>query len=540
MGHILLPKTHSFAHQKSLPMPNALTIPRSTTWETLQKSKNLAAVTTLATGLSSANAELRHLCLQSLLARNEEPARREIVLNWKNYDEKDTSLLRSKRTQFGELTKRLLTGGSLSEKKMALAAIATLDLHDALEEILELVVDTSHALCAQATECLTLMCVRWGAQARLGKDVPTVRGRILSCVSDQLALFHQHGSQSLVDAWLSVVHWDDAGLRSLIRDPRQSAYRAVMSRLRECDRPAVVQLLAGYVARATTPKNVIKILVERRDTAMAIEIAKLSDSHTWQARLKRLRQLPPLASLKAIEAEMSQVNVELEYRLWLMVAASSDDLRQVLRGALRLSKLGTRDARQTAAEMLRLCRRPELEALVPAIQAAEFETDDNEYSLGILTQHIATWLASPSQVLAKAAREFLQDFTVDNLLDQVRHWPTQMAKAMAKIVVLVEPNVTERLTRELQSPAPRRRLAALQATQLLDCADLVSQTLMPLLDDPRLEVRVRTIDLLGALGHEALEQLIPELLADANTDIQDAANRAVRRMKRTKAKVTKQ
>ena len=115
-----------------------------------------------------------------------------------------------------------------------------------------------------------------------------------------------------------------------------------------------------------------------------------------------------------------------------------------------------------------------------------------------------------------------------------------MAKAMAKIVVLVEPNVTERLTRELQSPAPRRRLAALQATQLLDCADQVSQTLMPLLDDPRLEVRVRTIDLLGALGHEALEQLIPELLTDANTDIQDAANRAVRRMKRTKSKVTKQ
>ena len=97
----------------------------------------------------------------------------------------------------------------------------------------------------------------------------------------------------------------------------------------------------------------------------------------------------------------------------------------------------------------------------------------------------------------------------------------------------------DRLTRELQSPAPRRRLAALQVTQLLECADQVSQSLMPLLDDPRLEVRVRTIDLLGALGHEALEYLIPELLSDANTDIQDAANRALRRMKRARLKVAK-
>lgn len=520
-------------------MSNTLTIPRSTTWETLQRSSNLAAVTTLATGLSSANAELRHLCLQSLLARNEKAARREIVLNWACYDEKDKGLLRSKRTQFGELTKSLLIGGSLSEKKAALSAIATLDLHDALEEILEFVVDRSHALCVQATECLTLMCVRWGAQARSGKDVPTIRGRMLACLSDQLALFHQHKSQSLVDAWLSLVHWDDARLRRLIRHSQQAEYHAVMSRLRECDQPAVVQLLAGYVARVTTPKSIIKILVERCDTAVAIEIAKLGDSHTWQVALKRLRQLPPLASLQAIEADMSQMSIELVHRLWLMVAASSNDLRQVLCGALRLSKLGTRDACQTAAEMLRLCRRPGLDTLVPAIQAAEFQTDNNETSLGILTRHIATWVAGPSPVLAKAAREFLQDFTVDNLLDQVQHWPAQMAKAMASIVVLVEPDVTERLTHELQSPAPRRRLAALQATQLLGCADLVSQTLMPLLEDPRLEVRVRTIDLLGALGHEALEQRLPQLLTDANTDIQDAANRAVRRMKRTRSKAAK-
>ncbi len=520
-------------------MSNVLTIPRESTWGTLQKSSNLAAVTTLATGLSSANAQLRHLCLQSLLARDEEAARREVVLHWGYYDEKDKGLLRGKRTQFGELTKSLLIDGSLSEKKAALSATAALDLHDALEEILELVTDPSHALCAQATECLTLMCVRWGTQARLGKDVPTIRGRMLDCLGDQLSLFHQHECQSLVDAWLCLVHWDDARLRSLVRDSRQDAYRVVMKRLRESEQPAVVQLLAGYVARATTPKNIIKILVERSDTALPIEIAKLGDNRTWQVALKRLRQLPTMASLKTIEVDMPQLNIEIEHRLWLMVAVSSDDLSQVLRGALRLSKLGTRDARQTAAEMLRICRRPGLDTLVPAVQAAEFETDNSETSLGTLTRHIAIWLSSPSQVLAKAAREFLQDFTVENLLEQVRHWPTQMAKAMASIVVLVEPNVSERLTRELQSPAPRRRLAALQATQLLDCADQVSQTLMPLLDDPRLEVRVRTIDLLGALGHEALEHLLPELLADANTDIQDAASRALRRMKRARFKVDK-
>jgi hypothetical protein len=517
-------------------MSNSLTVPRSTTWETLQKTSNLAAVNTLATGLSSTHAELRHLCLQALLARDEEPARREIVMNWESYDEKDLSLLQHVRLQFGELTKNLLSSGTPAEKRMAFSAIAALDLHDALEVMLEIAVDPTHALNINATECLTQMCVRWGALARSGKDVPTIRGRMLECMHAQLALFHQHESMKLIDAWLSLAHWDDALQRSLISDSRQDAYRAVMKRLRECEQPAVVQLLAGYIGRGTTPKNVLEIIVERRDTAVAIEIAKLSDSRIWQGVLKRLRQLPALASLQSIEVDMPQMNVEIERRLWLMVASSSDDIQLVLRGALRQSKLGTRDARQTAAEMLRLCRRPELGTLVPAIQAAEMESANPDHSLGLLTRQIATWLSNPSQVLKKAAREFLQEFTADNLLDQVRHWPTEMCKAMASIVMLVETDMTERLTRELQSPAPRRRLAALQATQLLDCAHKVSQALMPLLDDPRLEVRVRTIDLLGALGHESLEKMIPELLADANTDIQDAASRAVRRMKRAKLK----
>ncbi len=516
-------------------MPQLPTLPRTATLETLQRSRNIAAIATLASGLESINAELRGLCLRSLLTRDEDIARRQIVLHWEHYSPVDVELLRQSRSQFGNLTKQLLAHGSLSEKHMALAAIRDLDLHDALEDILEIVVDPAHALCVEATQCLNQLCNDWGARARAGRDVPTIRGRMLECLHDQLATFDEHGSLSLLEAWLTVVHWDDAAQRSLIGDPSHVAYRGVMSLLRGSENPAIVQLLAGYLGRATTPKSVLNVLVERSDTLLALEMAHQSGSGTWQATLKRLQRLPPLASLKALQHDMPDVDVEVEHRLWLMIAASSDDLQQVLRGALLHSQAGGRDARQTAADMLRLCRRPDLETLVPALQAAEFESSPSELSLGVLTRQLALWLCSPSRVLRKAAREFLQEFTVDRLLTQVRLWPAQLCRSMASIVTLVESDLPERLTRELQNPAPQRRLAALQVIELLGCAQSISQALLPLLNDPRLEVRVRTIDLLAALGHEALEQLIPALLADANTDIQDAANRAARRLQRGKA-----
>lgn len=517
-------------------MTNHLTIPRSATWAVLQNSRNLATVATLTTGLSSSSAELRRLSLKVLLDRSEESARRAIVMNWESYNEADLELLRSKGSLFVDITKSLLSSGSLSEKRMALSAISDLDLNDSIEVVLEIVVNPSHALCTRATECLMQMCERWGAKARMGKDFLSIRGKMLDRLFAQLSLISKHKNLKLVDAWLCLVHWDDSLQRGLISEPRQDAYRAVMNRLRECQHPAVIQLLAGYLGRMATPKNVLEILVERSEPVLAVTIAKLNDNFSLPGILKRLQTLAPLKCLANIEVEMPAEGIEVERKLWLVVAASSGDVRQVLRGALRLAKLGTRDARQTAAEMLRNCRRPELNDLVPAIQAADFAAPDDDQCLGVLTRQIAAWLSSPSLVLKKAAREFFKEFTIDGLLEQVRHWPTEMCRAMASIVALQETDTTERLTRELQSPAPRRRLAALQVTQLLNCADLVSQSLMPLMNDPRLEVRVRTIDLLGALGHESLGQLIPQLLQDASTDIQDAANRAVRRMKRKKQK----
>lgn len=517
-----------------------LNIPRSTTWKTLENSRNIAAVAALSPGLASASSELRQMTLRVLLARKEPEARRAIVLNWEYLVEDDQELLRPKAQQFVDVVKDILQTGALAEKRMALAAVAALDLSDAMDVLLDIAVDPKHALCQKATDCLMEMCGRWGHKARTGKDSPMVRGKMLERLNNKLVLFHEHKNTKLIDAWLCLAHWDDSLQRGLISDPRQDAYRAVMTRLRECQHPAVLQLLGGYLSRSTAPKSVIGILTERPEAALAIEISKLLDKHSLPTALRRLQQLPPLQCLKGIEAEMPSVGIDIERRIWLMVAASTDDTAQVLRGAVKLSKVGTKEARQTAAEMLRGCRRPDLETLVPAIQAASVEMIDHDDHLGSLVLQVASWLKSPSLVLKQAARDFLKEFTVDRLLEQVRHWPTQMCSAMAGLVAQVELDIAEHLKRELQSPAPKRRLAALQATQLLQCADAVSKALMPLLNDPRLDVRVRTIDLLGALGHESLEQLIPELLHDASTDIQDAAHRATRRMKRQKAKQAKE
>ncbi|QDV21756.1 HEAT repeat domain-containing protein [Aureliella helgolandensis] len=513
-------------------MPTLQSLPRSGTWECLQNSRNEAAIATLSTGLASQNGPLRLSCLKTLSRRSEPQARLAILSNWEHFGAEDREYLRTISQRFVEVAERLLRTGTVTEKQIALDVILDLELADAIEPVLHCVLDSQHALQEQAVKTLHQLCEHWGLLARTGKIVPG-RTHVLDRLYAHLINYAEHKNGDLVGAWLRLAHWDDAYHRGFVSDPWHDAYQCMLLQLRESRHPSILQLLAGYVHRHSTPAGVLKILMERTEPELAYQIAQLIDDRTLGPTLRRLRELPQFPCFlggTVCELEASQL---VERRRYLLLAATSDELEPVLKAALELSKIGSSSGRTTAAEMLSHCKQHSLEDLVAKIQVAGLKHWP-EPQIDELLVEAAAWVHSPSQPLKGAAVEFFVDFTLKRLLQEARRWPTQMSKAMASVVKVIERDVEETLCEELQSPAPKRRLAALQVTQILGAIEVVSHELLPLLHDPRLEVRVRMIDVLSALGFEELETLLPKLLDDASTDIQDAARRAERRLTRSK------
>jgi hypothetical protein len=514
---------YSFAEENYVPN----LIPRPVTWEVLQKTRNQAAIEVLARGLASGNGELRRLCLSSLLMHPQSSAREEILAAWESYSEDELKSIQTQANQFKSAVATVLRDGRLSHKRSALLAIPILGLTDSLAAVLDIVVDAHHALQAEACTCMQTLCKEWGERARSGRDVPSVRTPMLETMYGYLQKFSVHRCVQVVDAWLALVTWDDSLQRGLISDPGNAAFRPVLSRFQDSREPGVLQLLAGYASRSTTPRSVLTLLTERPDAALAIELVKLADADHFPPLRRRLQELNPLACLQSVE-QMELADFEQLKRMWLMVAASTNDFGLVLRGALRMARIGTAEGRQVAAEILSHCRRPKLEVLVDELQST-LGGISKPNSFGPALMEIALWATSHSVVLQQAAADCFSDFKVQCLVENIRFWPTSMCKAMAQIVALLDKNITEFLVRELESPSPKRRIAALQATQLLDVCDAVRENVTPLLDDPRLEVRVRAIDILSALGSPVLESRLIKLLDDASTDIQDAAQRAIQR-----------
>lgn len=517
-------------------MSNSQSNPSNVTWECLAQSRNQAAVATLIGGLSSTDAELRNRSVAALANRKEKAAHPALIRNWHGFNDADTAVLRNDSSRLARAAADMLDTARLSEKRLALAVIADLRLTECVHSVLSVAQQRTHPLREEAVECLLVMCEQLGHEARLGSDSPRIRGPVRDAIHYQLGLFHEHKCTELIDAWLRIVHWDDVDHRRLLANPRHVAYRQIAMRLSASKAPAVLQLLAGYLIRSrTTPPHILSILAERADPKLAMHIAELLDDKSMAAALSSLRRLPPLACLEHIEDHLDGLSPERERRLWLLISASSDNLSLVLHGAHKLALEDAEESHVVAAAMIRGCRCPDMESLVAEIQTASTSLP-GKISLGEQLIALADWCGLDNPVLQNAARHFYKEFSLDGLLDAVRIWPSQMCKAMAKIVKRVEVDYHSVLCRELQSPAHKRRLSALQVTQLMGVANHLSEQLLPLMDDLRLEVRVQAIDLLSSIGHPIIRQQLPTLMADANTDIQDAALRAQRRIQRRLAK----
>lgn len=505
--------------------------PRLQTFDLLARARNSAAVPALAAGLRSPSVQLRAKCAKLLMRRPEPAARAAIVVEWTRLDAATRENLLSAKPELEAPCRQVLRNGSHAQRQVVLTAVSDLDLTAALPELIELVLRPQEPIHESALACLVELCDRWGQRARQGRDVPSVRGMMLETLHRTVHDYCEHQNNDLIDAWLMLVCWDDALQRSLINDPRHPAFRAVLDRFWHSEHQSILELLTGYLWRNSTPGSILSILTERAESELPFMIARMVDEPFLAAAVRRLRELPALRSLAELSIPTPSVSPEVQRRLALMLAASSDNIAQVLGGALAYAEIDAPAAHRTSAEMLSTCRRPNLEDLIQYMQVGDGKSDDDR-RIAAQLETILSWVDGPSSALSDAAREFFSDFTLNRLLEVVRKWPAPMCSVLARVVGRVEPDLIPQLLKVLSSPAPQRRLLALQVIELLDVSSEVTEQLLPLVADPRVEVRVRAIDLLSALASPELVAMLPSLLGDATTDVQDAAMRALRRAQR--------
>ncbi len=505
-------------------------IAHAKTWKVLENSRNQSATILLSEGLASSVPTIRHRCLAALVTRPDEFGYERILTHWTNYDQSDIGLLRAHAPKFTFAVRRLLQNGSLLEKQQVLRAMSDLELTDAADILLGFVLDEKHALHVLATNCFHSMCRRLGQSCRrTGSLSNPIRQSLLKKLHP--AIVCETATPGLMEAWLLLIHWDDAQQRGLIGSPNQSAYLRMVDIFANTNEPGILQLLAGYYWRAATPQGIHDAIVQKQSPQLAVEIARLAPDEILESVLEQLRYSEPLSSMQQVDAFSADIDHDTRGRLLLMMAASRNDIDWTLDASVRLSESGDAADQTLAAAMLLTCQRPSLEQFVRMYQSDGLRPLV-EQRMAYSTSRILSWLGGPNAALKQAARFLFYDFTLNQLLHVASHWPADRCRVMANIVMHAEESPVQKLVAKLKDPSHSRTLVALQVVQWFQCAEAIKEQLPALVRDPRPEVRTQAIDILSALEGPNVEDFILQLLQDVNSDIADAAHRAVDRRER--------
>jgi HEAT repeat protein len=497
------------------------------TFDLLTTTPNEAAVDVLLAALNSSRPEIRLAAMRSLIARPSPTGHREILRRVSRSDE----LLRRALAEgagFMEPTLRqALTGPDWKECFAACQIVLWSREYDLLPALLALMppgraADHPHAslsrtVTLQLAELLfeELHGPRSTAKRR---DPQACRGHAVASLERWLRQAAPQPNREVVEAYVTLSHRDDAGLRQILHDPHDPSRDAVLLVLGHSRRTGVLRLLASFIDDPHSPLAALRLISGRGDVEFVTHLLNRLGDAPSAATAENLRRIETLAWAIPSQGTLDELDGEAQRRALAAILTTSLSDAAKFRAIEHLVYNGQSAGSRAAVAALAGFRSPEATTLVlraaasddPHVQAAALAQVRQRNVPGAipLLVHNAN---SPHEVVRQAVRDSLSEFrferfmaTFDTLSDEVRHTTGALVKQ-------IDPEALGRLRSEMTSPSRLRRLRAVQLAEAMGAAKELESELAARLGDEDYLVRTEASRLLAtcdtATARAALAQV---------------------------------
>ncbi len=514
-----------------------------TTLKLLAQTDNEASVNVLIAALDATDMQIQEEALRALLKRRSHAGGREILQrlhtadpSWQNvlseFTGRMTAALRdavlSSDPQtsenacrailwFGEfdLTPVLITAAEDASNPNADRSAATLlDLADQLYE--ELIRPRDY---------------------KKRRDPKLIRQHVVSSLELSLQRYSHHQRRELVEACLVLEQRDSPVLRSILEDPRHSSYLAVIEALRESQRPGIVRLMLSFLDDAHAPSAAIKILSHRTDQKFIGHLLRKAASDLSGPATHNLKRVEHFTWLRDRLDILGSFTEEEQRGAIQLVATCGISRTEAFSVLHYLFQHGGAESRRTAIAALETYRGSDANRLT--VQA--MDDDDPEVQAEAVKQlrpraipgamsHLITLVESPHEVIQKAAREALKEFSFDRYLGAFDMMEEHVRLSTGQLVKKIDPETLPGLQREFDSPSRTRQLKAIEATVALGCVAEMEAALLEQLAAGDHIVRASAAQALGESNGVATLLALQEALADRSVSVSEAARESIKQI----------
>lgn len=512
-----------------------------TTIRLLSETDNEAAVWVLLSALDSPNAAIREEALGAILKRRSPAAHREILRRLHLADERTKEIIGRHHARMTQAMRDALLGNDsplCTNACMAAVWFRHYDLIPALITVTENQNSPNSSLASKTlTQLVELLYTELAESPPISRhrNVSLTRNRVVGDLEHSVARFGRHRRRAIIDAFMLLVHRDNATLKQILMDPHHAAFVTIVEAMAKSSAGGVIRLLLSFLEDVHAPSVTLVTIAKRADRRF---VAYLLHAIGAEPSLIVRQNLKRITSINWLQNELSlldELDGQAQQGAVKLVMNTGIPRKQAFTVVSHLLQHGQTGGRRAAAEALRAFSGAEANAL--ALLALQDE--DPDVQAHILVQlrsrgipgalpHLVEMVDSPHAIVRNAARESLAEFSFKRFLAAFDMLDDEVRQSTGMLVKKIDSQTLPSLEAELVSQVRSRRVRAIAIAQAIDAVPSVEALVVRLLYDEDHLVRAQAAAALARATSPASLDTLQELaLNDQSPTVRTAARKSL-------------
>jgi HEAT repeat protein len=512
----------------------------ATTFRVLAKTENEAAVRVLIAALDSPYGTIREGALKAILKRRSPAGGRELLRRLHTLPQEWREIIRQNP---GRMTRTLRDAMLGTDQQMfvnACRAAVWFQEYDLIPTLLNLLEDPHQQNADLAGETLLAMTAQLYEELAVPRDYANrrdpqlVRQHVVSSLEASVNRFAKHGRREALEAFLLLVGRDNVTLKLLLQDPHHAGFLTLIDILSNSSQAGVIRLLLSLLDDPHVPSAALAVVANRSDLKFVQHLLRKIGREPSSTVAQNLKHVESIGWLRSAEAILSQLDDAAQHAAVQLAVASGTPRLKVFSMIEYLVVFGKPGGRRAAIEALREFSGADANNLVlraaddldPHVQAAAVAQLRRRGIPGSLSRLVAL-VDSPYAPVRKAARENLEEFTVDRFLRAFDMLDEEVRQSTAALVGKIDPQTIPRLEEEMRSRGRTRRLRGLAVARAMGVPGQIEPLVIELLQDEDHLVRAQAAVALGRCASKASRQALQAALGDRSHTVQEAAQKSL-------------
>ncbi len=509
----------------------------ATTFRLLTKTKNEAAIGLLIPALDSAHASVSEQALRAILDRHSVTGQKEIVRRLHQFDERWRSIIDQRHGRMSAALRDAVLAAEPQLCQNGCQAILWFHEYDLMPALINAAEDESNPNREMATatvlQLAELLYEELAARRdyRNRRDPQLARQHVIGSLEGSVKRFAKHRILAVIEAFLLLVHRDNATLKTILADPLDSSYRPIVEVLTHSHRPGIFRLVLSFLDDPHAPSSSLTLLAHRSDLKFVESLVRKIGYEPTGNVAMNVKKIDTVPWLQGDFSLLRELDDNAQFGAVQLAVRSGMARKSVFTVIEFLTLHGRVGGRRAASAALAKFNGAEANALAlkalddpdPQVQANAVGQLRPRGIPGVLGR-LVDMVASPHDIVRRAVRENLAEFTFSRFLASFDILDDDIRRTTGEMVRKIDFEALDGVRQELVAKSRTRRLRAVKVVVALNVAEQLEEALIARLADEDHLVRSEVARALGACNTPRSRAALEKALEDRSLVVREAAD----------------